>query len=62
MDLIITIPPEFIDEFQVNKFEDSLERVLFDISAKSIYCGRYERETIAMLKEAMKGAKIYVAD
>lgn len=62
MQLIITIPPEFESEFQVNKFEDSLERVLFDISAKSVCCGRYERETINMLKESLKGAKIYVAD
>ena len=55
MDLVIKIPKEFEDEFKKDKFEDSLSRVASDIGSFGFQlAGRYELETITMLREAFK--------
>ena len=55
MDLVIKIPKEFEDEFNRDKFEDSLSRVASDIESFGFQlAGRYEKETITMLRDAFK--------
>lgn len=55
MNLVIKIPKEFEEEFNRDKFEDSLSRVASDIESFGFQLsGRYERETIKMLREAFK--------
>lgn len=61
MRIEIEIPKEFEAHFVEDKFKDSLERVMADIkySVKSGICGlsgRYEYETIEMLKEALENS------
>lgn len=62
MRIEIEIPKEFEKHFNQDKFKDSLERVLADIehSLKNGDClcaGRYEHETIEMLKNALENSK-----
>lgn len=58
MDLVIKIPKEFEEEFNRDKFEDSLSRVASDIESFGFQlAGRYELETITMLREAFKEGK-----
>lgn len=53
MDLVIKIPKEFEEEFNRDKFEDSLSRVASDIESFGFQlAGRYELETITMLRDA----------
>lgn len=55
MDLVIKIPKEFEEEFNRDKFEGSLLRVASDIESFGfILAGRYELETITMLREAFR--------
>ena len=55
MDLVIKIPKEFEEEFNRDKFEDSLARVASDIESFGFQlAGRYELETITMLRDAFK--------
>lgn len=61
MEIIINIPKEFENHFNSDRFEDSLQRVRFDIhkaiiAKKDILSGNYEIETLDMLTEAfLKG-------
>lgn len=61
MQITINIPKEFENHFNSDKFEDSLQRVRFDIhkaiiARKDILSGNYEIETLDMLTEAfLKG-------
>lgn len=58
MKIIIDIPKEFEEEFNRDKFEDSLSRVASDIESFGFQlAGRYEQETIKMLREAVKNGK-----
>lgn len=57
MQIVINIPKEFEEHFNSDKFEDSLQRVRFDIHKafvgnKDILSGNYEIETLDMLTEA----------
>ena len=55
MNLVIKIPKEFEEEFNRDKFEDSLSRVASDIESFGFQlAGRYELETIKMLRDAFK--------
>ena len=54
MKIVIDIPTEFEDHFNSDRFEDSLTRVASDIESFGLLAGRYEQETITMLKEAIK--------
>lgn len=55
MEIVIKIPKEFEDDFKKDRFEDCFARVASDIgSFGSICAGRYEKETITMLREAFK--------
>ena len=54
MKITIEIPSEFEDEFEKDKFEETLQRVLTDVHCLA---GNYEKETIYMLIEAFKNAK-----
>lgn len=55
MEIIIKIPKEFEEEFNRDKFEDSLARVASDIESFGFQlAGRYEQETIKMLREVLK--------
>ena len=57
MEIVIKIPKEFEEHFNLDRFEDSLARVASDIgSFGSILAGRYEKETITMLREAFKSS------
>ena len=62
MKIEIEIPKEFEEHFKHNKFKDSFERIMADIEYfledKNCLCaGRYEFETIAMLKAAFENSK-----
>lgn len=57
MDLVIKIPKEFEEHFNSDRFEDSLQRVRFDIHKaiignKDVLSGNYEIEILDMLTEA----------
>ena len=64
MQITINIPKEFENHFNSDKFEDSLQRVRFDIhkaiiAKKDILSGNYEIETLDMLTEAfLKGTPL----
>ena len=55
MKIIIEIPKEFENHFLQDRFEDSLER--FNADAHCL-AGNYEQETLIMLINAFKNAKI----
>ena len=58
MDIVIKIPKEFEKDFNEDRFEDCLARVASDIEAFGFrLAGRYEQETITMLREAFKNGK-----
>lgn len=57
MEIVIEIPKDFENHFNSDKFEDSLQRVRFDIhkaiiAKKDVLSGNYEIETLDMLTEA----------
>ena len=57
MEIVIKIPKEFEEHFKSDRFEDSLQRVRFDIHKsiignKNELSGNYEIETLDMLTEA----------
>lgn len=57
MKLEINIPKEFEEHFKTDKFEDSLQRVRYDIhkafvGKKELLSGRYEIKLLDMLTEA----------
>lgn len=55
MKLIIDIPKEFEEHFNKDKFSDSLARVASDIESFGVpLSGRYEQETITMLRKAFE--------
>lgn len=55
MELVIKIPKEFEEHFNSDRFEDSLSRVASDIESFGFQlAGRYEQETITMLRNAIK--------
>ena len=62
MRIEIDIPKEFEEHFKQDKFKDSFERIMADIK-HSLYnrdclcAGRYEYETIEMLKNALENSK-----
>lgn len=56
MKIAIEIPSEFESEFEKDKFEDSLRRMKADAHCLA---GNYEKETVSMLIEAFKKAKIF---
>lgn len=53
MKLLIDIPKEFEQHFQMDRFEDSLNRLSADVH---LLAGLYEQETALMLIEALKNA------
>ena len=59
MRLIINIPKEFEQDFNKDRFEDSFARVASDIESFGFQlAGRYEQETITMLREAFRNCKV----
>lgn len=64
MEITINIPKEFENHFNSDKFEDSLQRIRFDIhkaiiARKDILSGEYEIETLDMITEAfLKGTPL----
>lgn len=55
MKIVIDIPKEFEEHFNSDRFEDSLARVASDIESFGFQlAGRYEKEVITMLREALK--------
>ena len=58
MKIIVEIPDEFISHFEADRFDESFGRILADISYFDGISGRYERETIEMLRVAFRNAKV----
>lgn len=58
MKLLIEIPKEFKQHYKIDKFKDSLERVLFDASGHRVLCGLYEWETMVMLIKAFQKSEV----
>lgn len=57
MKIVIEIPTEFEEHFKSDRFEDSLSRIASDIESFGFQlAGRYEKETITMLREAFKNS------
>lgn len=60
MKIVIDIPKEFEDHFNLDRFADSLERILEDITCSPRVVqlsGLYEIETLTMLKKAFRESK-----
>ena len=65
MKLEINIPKEFEEHFKTDKFEDSLQRIRYDIhkafiGKKELLSGRYEIELLDMLTEAFQASECVV--
>lgn len=63
MKLLIEIPKEFEEHFNMDKFEDSLERIRVDIKVNLEngilqLSGCYEMELAEMLRDAMNKAEV----
>lgn len=59
MKVVIDIPKEFESHFEFDRFADSLARVASDIEALGFkMSGRYERETITMIRKAFENATL----
>ena len=56
MKIEIEIPNEFEEHFKQDKFKDSFEKIMADLK-NSLCAGRYEYETIEMLKKAFEDSK-----
>lgn len=58
MRLVIELPDEFQQHFEMDRFQDSFMRINGDVSTcEGRLSGLYEDELLAALKEAFKGAK-----
>ena len=65
MEIKLKIPKEFEEHFNMDRFEDSLGRIHFDIK-KSLFSpsglfglsGRYEMELAEMLRDTMLKAEV----
>jgi len=57
MEIIVELPDEFISHFDADRFDESFGRILADISYFDGISGRYERETIEMLRAAFHNAR-----
>ena len=66
MIILLEIPKEFEEHFNMDRFRDSLERVRVDIECArlsySTMSGLYEIEVIKMLSKAMIKAEIIKED
>lgn len=63
MKVIIEIPKEFEEHFNMDRFKDSLERIRVDIkfnleNGATQLSGRYEMELAEMLRDAMTKAEV----
>ena len=62
MKLLIEIPKEFEEHFNMDRFEDSLERIRADIQYGlenySVIAGLYELEFVEMLRDTMIKAEV----
>lgn len=59
MKVKLELPKEFESHYNADKFDDSLSRVLYDISnTENALSGRYEREVIETLREVFKTSKV----
>lgn len=57
MKIEIDIPKEFEKDFNEDKFKDFFKRAIADLDNNSVLCGRYEKETLEMLKKAFTNSK-----
>ena len=62
MKLLIEIPKEFEEHFNMDRFHDSLERIRVDIECARIsyptMAGNYELELIKMLRDAITKGEV----
>ena len=59
MKLLIEIPKEFEEHFNMDKFKDSLERIGIGVDdPESMLVSRYDYELIEMLRDAFIKAEI----
>ncbi len=59
MFLTIEIPKEFEEHFDRDRFEDSFKRIEADINSNNYtLSGKYESETIEMLRKAIKNGEV----
>lgn len=56
MKIVIDIPKEFETHFEIDRFAESLERIENDVKNRGALSGRYDRETITMLRKAFENA------
>jgi len=50
----LNIPPEFEDEYNKDRFKESLSRLIADAN---LLAGNYEKETASMLIKALQDSK-----
>lgn len=58
MTIQLEIPKEFVCDYTRDRFKEVFERVFADIEQTGILSGRYERETIEMMKKAFKESTV----
>lgn len=61
MIISLEIPKEFEEHFNMDRFEDSLERIYGELESDEghyILAGKYELELIKMLRDAMAKAEV----
>lgn len=57
MTIQLEIPKEFVCDYR-DRFEEFFGRVLGDVERTGVLCGRYECETIEMMKVAFKESTV----
>ena len=57
MKIVMDVPKEFEKDFSADRFKEFFERVCADMTGNGC-CGRYERETAEMLKNAFQKAEV----
>lgn len=57
MKITVNIPKELEKDFSTDRFKEFFERVCADMTGNGC-CGRYERETAEMLKDAFQEAEV----
>lgn len=56
--LKLTIPDEFREHWNADRFVDSMERIRIDTKVDGVLSGKYEVELVDMLKKSLEKAEV----
>jgi len=56
--LKMTMPDEFREHWNTDRFKDSMERIRIDAQVDGVLSGKYEVELVDMLKNSLEKAEV----